>query len=88
MKYYQAVNYGKGFIAHEDSERCYISGWPGDIWVTQENTEWAERVNAEEKTKEQAQDIVNLALLGTVYPPDHPEAGQQVVVLLPEEQSC
>jgi len=88
MKYYQAVNYGKGFITHEDNERCYISGWPGDIWVSLTNDEWAQRVNAQEKTREQAQAIVDAAVSGSVYPPDHPDAGQQIVVTLPETQSC
>lgn len=88
MKYYEAVNYGKGFITHEDNERCYISGWPGNIWVTQGNSEWAVRVNAIEKTKEEAQALVDSAIDGEVYPIGHPEAGQQVIILLPEEQSC
>jgi hypothetical protein len=88
MKYYQAINYGKGFITHQDNERCYISGWPGDIWVTQTNDEWAQRVNADEKTKVEAQAIVDAAISGSVYPPGTPNAGQQVVIELPDYQSC
>jgi len=60
MKYYQAVNTGKGFITHEDNETAHISGYPGDIWVT-ENETWASRVGATEKTKVEAQSIVDTA---------------------------
>ena len=62
-KYYQAYNYGEGFITHQDSEVAHIAGFPGpgNIWVT-ENTAWAQRVNAVEKTKEEAQSIVNLLM--------------------------
>jgi hypothetical protein len=88
MKYYQAINYGKGFITHQDSERCYISGWPADIWVTNTNDQWAQRVNATEKTRAQAQALVDAAIDGQLYPQDHPQAGQQVVITLPETQSC
>lgn len=58
VKYYQAVNYGKGFITHEDNEYRHVSGYPGDIWVT-ENEIWAQRIGATELTKEQAQTIVD-----------------------------
>lgn len=61
VKYYQIENWGHGFITHEDMERAYIGGYPGDIWVT-ENVQWAERVGAIEKTKEEAQAIVDIAL--------------------------
>ena len=76
-KYYQTENYGKGFITHEDNELAYIGGYPGNIWVT-ENTAWAVRVEATEKTKLQAQTIVNTAISGSVD-----EDGNQVVVNLP-----
>jgi hypothetical protein len=56
MNYYQAVNTGLGFITHEDNELAHVSGYPGDIWGT-ENTTWAARVGAVEKTKEEAQAI-------------------------------
>lgn len=88
MKYYHAVNYGKGFITHEDNERCYISGWAGDIYVTETNNEWANRVNATENTKAEAQALVDAAIAGNVYPEDHPQAGEQVVIQLPDNQSC
>jgi hypothetical protein len=69
LKYYQAENYGVGFITHEDSERSSISGYPGNIWVT-ENVQWAERVGAVEKTKQEAQAIVDTAVSASYTPPE------------------
>jgi V8-like Glu-specific endopeptidase len=82
MAYYAAVNTGKGFITHEENELAHIAGYPGDIWVT-ENTTWASRVGAISKTKEEAQALVDATISGSVYPEDHPNAGEQVVVTLP-----
>lgn len=59
MQYYQAVNYGKGFITHEDNVRSQITGWPADIWTTEDNAQWAARVNATTLTKQQAQALVD-----------------------------
>jgi hypothetical protein len=61
LKYYQAQNYGKGFITHEDNEFKHVAGYPGNIWVT-ENEIWAQRVGATELTKDQAQSIVDQAI--------------------------
>ena len=33
-KYYEKENTGKGFITHEDNELAFVSGYPGNIWVT------------------------------------------------------
>lgn len=82
MNYYQAVNTGKGFITHEENESAHIAGYPGDVWVT-ENTAWASRVGAVEKTKEEAQALVDSAISGSVYPEGSPNAGEQITVLLP-----
>jgi hypothetical protein len=82
MAYYQAVNTGKGFITHEENESAHIAGYPGDIWVT-ENTTWASRVEATSKTKTEAQAIVDIAISGSVYPEGDPNAGEQVVIILP-----
>lgn len=82
MKYFQAQNTGKGFITHQDNELAHISGYPADIWIT-ENVTWAARVGAVEKTKAEAQALVDAAVSGSVYPERHPEEGQQVVVTLP-----
>jgi hypothetical protein len=82
MKYYFVKNTGKGFITHEENEAAHIAGYPGDVWIT-ENTTWALRVGAISKTKEEAQALVDAALSGSVYPEGHPNAGEQVVYLLP-----
>lgn len=89
MQYFVAVNTGKGFITHEDNQRSHISGFPGDVWVTENNQEWAIRVGAVEKTKAEAQAIVDAAIAGQTYPenrpdgPQNPNAGQQIVITLP-----
>ena len=49
-KYYNAENTGKGFITHEDNELGHISGYPGNVWVT-ENTAWAVRHSLVEMNK-------------------------------------
>jgi hypothetical protein len=82
MAYYVAVNTGKGFITHEENELAHIAGYPGDVWVT-DNATWASRVGAIEKTKEEAQTLVDAAISGSVYPEGHPNVGEQVVVTLP-----
>ena len=82
MAYYQATNTGIGFITHEDNETSHVAGFPADIWVT-ENTTWAARVSAVEKTKEEAQALVDAELAGQVYPEGSENEGQQVVVTLP-----
>lgn len=70
LKYFQAENYGKGFITHEDNEFKHVSGYPGNIWVT-ENEVWAQRVGATELTKEQAQAIVDAEIAQVeVNPPN------------------
>ena len=65
LKYYLASNTGRGFITHEDNELSHISGYPGDIYVT-ENTGWAARIGAVEKTLEEAQSLVNTALSASI----------------------
>ena len=82
MGYFHITNTGKGFITHAENEAAHISGYPGDIWVT-ENTDWALRVGATEKSKEEAQALVNVAISGLVYEENHRLAGQQIIVTLP-----
>jgi hypothetical protein len=82
MAYYYAVNTGDGFITHEDNELSQVSGHFGDIWIT-ENTAWALRVGAVEKTKEEAQAIVDAAAIGIVYPEGRLQAGEQITITLP-----
>ena len=76
-KYYEKENTGKGFITHTDNELEHISGYPGNIWVT-ENTAWAARHSLAEMTKMTAQTIVNTAISGSVD-----EEGNQIVINLP-----
>ena len=81
MAYYTATNTGKGFITHADNESAHVSGYPGDIWVT-ENTTWATRVSAVEKTKVEAQSIVDAVLVGKTHI-QGPNSGSAIVVTLP-----
>lgn len=60
-KYYQIENWGEGFITHNDMEIAPINGYPGNIWVT-DNIQWAQRVNAIEKSREEAKQIVDAAV--------------------------
>ena len=76
-KYYNAENYGKGFITHEDNEIAHIKGYPGNVWVT-ENTAWAVRHGLVEMSKLAAQTNVNAAISGSVD-----ENGDQIVINLP-----
>lgn len=61
MKYYVATNTGKGFITHEENESNYIQGFPANVYAT-ENESWASRVSATEKTKSEAQSLVDTAV--------------------------
>ena len=78
IKYYTATNTGKGFITHEDNESSHVSGWPGEVWTT-ENTAWASRVGASEKTKSEAQALVDAAISGSTDP-----EGNQITMPLPQ----
>ena len=75
--YYNAENTGKGFITHEDNELAHISGYPGNVWVT-ENTAWAVRHNLVEMNKVNAQTLVNTAISGS-----NDDDGNQIVITLP-----
>ena len=76
-KYYEKENSGKGFVTHEDNELAKDSGYPGNVWVT-ENTAWAAKHSLAEMTKMTAQTIVNTAISGSVD-----ENGDQIVINLP-----
>ena len=57
--YCVAINWGEGFITHGDREKGKISGYPGDVWVADDNMrQWMAKVNATTKTKSEAQTIV------------------------------
>ena len=60
MRYCIAKNWGYRFITHADSEKGRISGYPGNIWACADNhLEWMAKINAVEKTKSEAQAIIN-----------------------------
>jgi len=63
MGYYYAVSTGKDFVNFEENQKYPIQEYPGNIWVTG-NIEWAQRVGAVEKTKQEAQAIVDAAIAG------------------------
>ena len=85
-KYYEKENTGKGFITHADNELSHVAGYPGNVWVT-ENTAWAVRVGAVEKTKLEAQTLVNAAISGSLVDsnglPTTGSDGTQLVINLP-----
>jgi hypothetical protein len=68
-EYYQIENYEKGFIPHQENESVHISEYPDNICVT-ENTLWAQRVNAIEKNKEEAQSNVDASVASSYVPPN------------------
>ena len=52
---------GDSFIRHEDKKMFHIEGFPGNVWVTDDNVyadRWIARHGATVKTKSQAQTIV------------------------------
>lgn len=64
-KYSVKANWGKTptdqFIRHEDRMHFHIEGFPGDVWVTEDNVygaRWIARIAGVEKTKAEAQAIV------------------------------
>jgi hypothetical protein len=60
MFYCIAKNWGYGFITHQDKEKGSISGYPGNVWVCANNhLPWMAKINAVEKTKSEAQTIIN-----------------------------
>lgn len=81
MAYFLKESTGlEGFITHQDNELAHIAGYPGDIWVT-ENTTWAQRVGAQELTKEEAQAIVDAAVSASNVP--IPPYVEPVQIILP-----
>ena len=85
-KYYEKENTGKGFITHADNELSHISGYPGNVWLT-ENTAWAARHGLSEITRLEAQTLVNIAISGSLVDsnglPTTGSDGTQIVINLP-----
>lgn len=81
LKYYEAENTGKGFITHDENESAHIAGHPGNVWTT-ENTTWATRVGATEKTFAEAQALVSASLDG-VFIVEGPQSGSAATHTLP-----
>ena len=55
-------NTGKGFITYEDSQNFHISGYPDNVWVvsnTEKGALWMSSKSAVEKTKLEAQALVD-----------------------------
>jgi len=62
-----------------------IQQYPGNIWVT-DNSSWVARTGAIEKTKEEAQIIVDSAISGLTFSNDHINEslrGQPLTISLP-----
>ena len=62
MAYYYVQHTGlKGFVTHADNEANHVSNYPGDVWIT-DNSAWAGRVGATEKTKAEAQSLCDASI--------------------------
>jgi hypothetical protein len=74
------LSFEENSIENGGPMECY----PGDIW-SGENEVWALKVGAIEKTKEEAQNLIDTALEGVVWGPyaDIDLVGQPVVITLP-----
>ena len=60
--YGTATNTGKGFFTHEDRLNFFLRSYPGDVWVIGNNEKgalWLAEKNGVEKTKAEAQAIVD-----------------------------
>ena len=78
MPYYYVQHTGKkGFVTHADNEASHVSNYPGDVWITSCSS-WAGRVGAEEKTKAEAQALVDTAIRGQLD-----DDGNQISITLP-----
>ena len=71
-KYSVKENWGKTssdqFIRHEDRMQFHIEGFPGNVWVTEDNVygrRWISRHSAVAKTKSQIS-LMQLKILGTI----------------------
>ena len=77
--YGTATNTGKGFFTAEDRRAFFLRGFPADVWVVGNNEKgatWLAEKNGVEKTKAEAQALVDAEVT----------AGQAAWDALPEEQ--
>ena len=57
-----AENTGKGFITANDRQKFFIRGYPANVWMVGNNVDgamWLAEKNGVEKTKEEAQALVD-----------------------------
>tara|TARA_Y100001938_G_scaffold135704_1_gene197668 strand:- start:8 stop:304 length:297 start_codon:yes stop_codon:yes gene_type:complete len=57
-----AENTGKGFFTAQDRQKFFLRGYPANIWVIGNNVDgamWLAEKNGVEKTKEEAQALVD-----------------------------
>ena len=60
--YGTATNTGKGFFTAEDRRAFFLRGYPADVWCIGNNVEgarWLAEKNGVEKTKSEAQALIN-----------------------------
>ena len=60
--YGTATNTGKGFFTHQDRRDFFLRGYSADVWVVGNNEKgalWLAEKNGVEKTKAEAQDLVD-----------------------------
>lgn len=60
--YGTATNTGKGFFTHQDRLNFFLRGYPANVWVVGNNEKgalWLAEKNGVEKTKAEAQALVN-----------------------------
>ena len=78
MPYYYVQHTGKkGFVTHADNEAYHVTNYTGDVWITS-GSSWDGRVGAEEKTKAEAQALVDTAIRGQLD-----DDGNQISITLP-----
>ena len=57
-----AENTGKGFFTANDRQKFFIRGYPANVWMVGNNVDgamWLAEKNGVEKTKEEAQALIN-----------------------------
>ena len=63
--YGTATNTGKGFFTHQDRQNFFLAGHPENVWVVGNNEKgavWLASKGGIQKTKEEAQAIVDAAV--------------------------